>query len=153
MKTTRPHRQKLRSRLLTKINTRINELVTITPGLHRLVGRCMYIAKLGYGGDVEVSLYTEVSAVRVEPSKRMIVSNKALYAKQSFWGHVEISNIGLNEFKCQFVREKGIKHTHTFAVDYLLIKTTVACGRLYNASDVDLMFQDYREFELTSHSS
>lgn len=151
MTSTRPQRQKLRSRILSKINTRINKLVTLTPALHKLTHRCKFIAKIGYDGVVEVCLYTDVSEVRVEPSKRMYVSNKALYAKQSYWGYVEITkdSTAIGGFKCTFVRERSIKQSHTFAADYLLMVFPVSCGGLYNAYDVDQMFQDYREFELT----
>lgn len=151
MTSTRPQRQKLRSQILSKINTRINKLVTLTPALHKLTRQCKYIAKINYDGTVEVRLYTDASAVRAEPSKRMYVSNKALYAQQSYWGYVEIAKASDDgvEFKCKFVRERSIKNTLTFTPDYLLMVFPINCGGLCSPYDVDQMFQDYREFELT----
>lgn len=143
---TRKERQKQRARFLTAINRRINEqYLCVHQGLFDIAGRCIYIVDLT---DPKGILLHLVSTNSLPGASRLMISNRDLYACNSYWGRIEKTG---NQWLLK--RETRIKDSLTVGSSSTLLSIPLAdLGLSFLPEHIREMFMDYQlNLEDASH--
>jgi len=137
METTRAKRHHIRKNILNRINRRVNATMEAYGALFKLAGRCIYVVKIESPDLVIVSLR---SSTPLSEAPANTFSNKTLYAKNKYWGMVELIK-GTWTFK----RETRINHSWSVGSDSTLLEVRIKdLGELFTKAQLQEAFVDYR---------